>query len=170
MKILIGIAGPKRSGKDTLAAGLCQALGLQQFSYADPIRNAVCEILGITRAELELCKETPIDWLNGVTPRHMMQTLGTEWGREHIHPFLWGLSMFRRMPDIGGVTSDVRFDNEAKALLDQGGIIIRLSRPGLVLDDAHPSEVPISDELVTVDLVNDSTPERLIQKAIACLR
>lgn len=169
MKYLIGIAGPKRSGKDTLTLGLCQALGLEQFSYADPIRNAVCEILGITRAELELCKETPIDWLNGVTPRHMMQTMGTEWGREMIDPFLWGKSMFRRMPEQGGVTSDVRFDNEATEILRRGGTIFRLSRPGLALDDGHASERPIADNLVTAELCNDGTPADLLAKALAYL-
>jgi hypothetical protein len=75
--MLIGIAGPKRSGKDTLARGLCAALGLSQDSFAGPLRAFVANTLGMTLAELEDAKEAPIAWLDGITPRHLMQTVGT---------------------------------------------------------------------------------------------
>lgn len=168
MKRLIGITGYKRSGKDTLARGLCQELGLQQFSFADPLRSLVAEILGISLAQLEECKETPIDWLGGVTPRHMMQTVGTEWGRNMIHPELWILSMFARMPDTGGVTSDVRFPNEAQQILDRGGVVLRVNRPGYT-SDGHASEIAIPDHLVTAELHNIGTPAELIEDALAVM-
>lgn len=164
---LIGITGFKRSGKDTLALGLCAELGIQQFSFADPIRNAVCEILGWTRAELEVRKEELIPWL-GTTPRHMMQTMGTEWGRNQIHDQLWVLSMFQRMGTAGGVTSDVRFPNEAAAILDRGGVILRVHRPGCE-SDGHASEQVLPIEFVTHELYNEGSKADLIHQAMQVL-
>lgn len=165
---LIGIAGPKRSGKDTLAAGLHAALGLPVDSFAGPMRRFVADTLGWTLAELEARKEQPIDWLDGATARAMLQTVGTEWGRQTVHADLWVRSLFARLPH-GGIVSDVRFPNEAEAILSRGGVVIRLVRPGTGQGDAHASEKPLPAELVTVELFNDGTPQRLIESALACL-
>lgn len=166
---LIGIAGAKRSGKSTLADGLSCVLGLPEASFAGPIRRFVAEILGITLVELERIKEQPIPWLDGTTPRQMMQTVGTEWGRQTVDPDLWIKSLLARMPPQGCIVSDVRFDNEASAILDNGGIVFRLVRPGLVQDDGHASERGVSNQLVTVELVNCSTPDELVKAALSVL-
>lgn len=165
--ILVGIAGPKRSGKNTLAAGLCAATGLKEVSFAGPLRTFVADILGITLDELEQRKEQPVDWLDGVTPRAMMQTVGTEWGRSTVHRDLWLRSLFARLPSGGGVISDVRFPNEAQAILDRGGVVLRLSREGTGTGDAHASEVPLPDSLVSHEIKNDGTPEDLVREALA---
>jgi hypothetical protein len=51
-----------------------------------------------------------------VTPRFMMQTLGTEWGRKIIHPEIWLLAWKRSVEELGAygnvVVDDVRFPNE----------------------------------------------------------
>lgn len=167
--MLIGITGYKRSGKTTLANLLSNELGLQVFSYADPIRKAVADILGITLEQLEECKEDPVDWLGGVTPRLMMQTMGTEWGRQMIDPFMWGKSMFRRMPNLQGITADVRFNDEAQALLDRGGIILRVIRPGLATSDTHSSEKQIDQSLINADIYNHGTPEDMLATALRLL-
>jgi len=166
--VLVGIAGPKRSGKDTLAAGLHAALGWPVDSFAGPMRRFVADALGMTLAELEERKETPIDWLDGVTPRHMLQTVGTEWGRDTIHGELWVRSLLARMGERG-IVSDVRFPNEARAIIDAGGVVIRLSRPGTGTGDAHISETPLPSGLVTYELRNSGTPEELVSRAMVCL-
>lgn len=167
--MIIGIAGKKRAGKDTLAAGLSSALGMPRDSFAAPIRAFVGQITGMRPDELEASKEQPLEWLDGVTPRQMMQTVGTEWGRQSVHAELWVRSLFARAPRGGVIVSDVRFPNEADAILARGGIVFRVNRPGQGAGDEHLSEVPLPDCLVTVELFNDSTPERLIEQALACL-
>lgn len=167
--MLIGLAGPKRSGKSTLAAGLCESLGLAEDSWAGPIRRFVADTLGWTMDELEARKEAPIHWLGGVTARQMMQTVGTEWGRRMVHGDLWLRSLFMRIPAEGAVISDCRFPNEAQAILDRGGMVIQLSRPGTGEGDAHASELPLPPELVSVRLVNDGTPAQLIERALAAI-
>jgi len=164
--VLIGIAGPKRSGKDTLAHGLHLATGLPVDSFAGPMRRFVADTLGMTLAELEERKEDPIEWLGGVTPRTMLQTVGTEWGRATVHADLWVRSLFARLSQ-GGIVSDVRFPNEAEAILKQGGVVIRLHRAGTGEGDTHVSEKPLSAGLVSYEVRNDGTPEELTAKALA---
>lgn len=164
--MIVGIAGPKRSGKDTLAS----ALNVEVHSFAAPIRQFVAGLLGWTLDELEDRKETPVQWLDGVTPRQMMQSLGTEWGRQMVHPELWLRSLAARLPEDGAVVCDVRFDNEAEAIRKLGGKVIRLSRPGAGQGDDHASERPISDHLVDFEIANDGTVAQLLEKALAVLR
>lgn len=167
--MLIGIAGPKRSGKDTLAHGLSKALGLPVDSFAAPLRQFVANLLNCSLATLDECKEHPIKWLDGKTPRQLMQTVGTEWGRDMVHPELWLRSLLHRGQYKGAVISDVRFPNEAKAILERGGIVIRLHREGTGSGDAHVSEKPLPVELVSIELDNDDTIEQLIAKALQAL-
>lgn len=166
---LIGIAGHKRTGKSTLAQGLSFALGLPEESFAAPLREFVARITGMTAPELDFNKEVGLDWLDGITPRQMMQTVGTEWGRQMVHPDLWLRSLFARIPPQGAIISDVRFPNEAEAILDRGGIVFRVNRSNLVTFDGHASENPLPPELVTVDLWNTGTPRDLIEAAMNCL-
>lgn len=167
--MLIGIAGPKRSGKDTLARALSKTLGLPVDSFAAPLRKFVAELLNCSVATLESCKEHPIKWLDGATPRGMMQTVGTEWGRDMVHPDLWVQSLLRRLPARGGIISDVRFENEAREIRLGGGIVIELSRAGTGSGDAHISERPLPRSLVSATLANDGTPDELLAKALAAM-
>lgn len=166
--MLIGLAGKKRSGKDTVARMLKEH-GFVQSSFAAPIRSFVASLLGATLDELEIEKEDPIALLDGVTPRHMMQTLGTEWGRELIHPELWLRSWrmrYQRYLYIGVdvVVSDVRFDNEARIIEQLGGVVVQIVRPGLPDADSHISETPLPENLIHGYLYNDSDMETLQQR------
>jgi hypothetical protein len=68
------------------------------------------------------------------------------------------------------VISDVRFPNEAEAITNAGGAVIRISRPGAGEGDSHASETPLPNYLVTFELANDSTPEALVERALGLLR
>lgn len=166
---LIGIAGPKRAGKDTLAFGLAAVLDMPRDSFAAPLRRFVAELLGWSLDELEARKEDPIPWLDGITPRHMMQTVGTEWGRDMIHGELWVRSLLHRMAG-GGVISDVRFENEAKAILESGGVVIQIDRPGAGQGDAHVSEKPLDSQYISIRITNNGTRGDLLDKALEALK
>lgn len=163
----IGIAGAKRAGKDTLARGLAEALApIPVDSFAAPIRRFVADLLGWSLEELEERKEDVV--MHGVTPRRMMQTLGTEWGRA-LHSELWTLTAQQRNP-TGCIYSDVRFVNEVCTVWGEHGPVIRVSRPGFEPGrDTHASEVPLPDSLVDIELVNDGTPDQLVQRALRAL-
>ena len=43
------------------------------------------------------------------------------------------------------IITDCRFPNEAEAIKDRGGIIIRVDRPGVEPVNAHPSETALDN-------------------------
>jgi hypothetical protein len=171
--MIIGIAGPKRSGKTTLANALCETYRIAHLSFAAPIRDFIASLVGCSLAELERVKEKPVAWLDGITPRQMMQTLGTEWGRRMVHSELWVRRvMYQATHGGGAVISDVRFPNEAEAIRGRGGVVIRLHRAGYgdAANDSHESEAPLANNLVDFEIVNDGTPERMAVRAALCVQ
>lgn len=78
------------------------------------------------------------EFLVRLTPRKMMQLVGTEGGRDVIHPDVWVNATFADyVKDEDGelpswVISDVRFQNEKNKVIDVGGAVIRLIRTKLL--------------------------------------
>jgi len=65
-----------------------------------------------------------------MTPRLMLQLLGTEAGRQVIHQNIWVNALFSDYnKTYNWVITDVRFTNEADVILEKGGIVIRINRP-----------------------------------------
>lgn len=159
---LVGVTGLKGTGKDTVASHLCDIYGFRRFAYADILRDALVRMFGVspdlfTEAAL---KEVATPELFGQTPRYLMQTLGTEWGRDIVSPTLWIDLMFRQVEQSGSqlvVVSDVRFDHEAEAIRSRGGKIWRVIRPDspYFSGDVHRSEAGISDHLVDTTINNN---------------
>lgn len=157
---LVAFAGRKGSGKSTASAFLRPLH--RRIDLADPLKAMLREV-GLTEEQLNgREKEAPIGWLDGITPRRMMQALGTEYGRDLIHPELWVRIWSRRVLTVvaaGGhvATSDVRFPNEAEAVDALGGRVLWIERPGLEADAAHPSERSIGPEDCAAVVINDGT-------------
>jgi hypothetical protein len=64
-----------------------------------------------------------------LTPRLLLQLLGTECGRQILHPNIWvNATMADYTEHSNWIISDVRFPNEVKAIKDRGGISIRVNR------------------------------------------
>jgi hypothetical protein len=129
--LILGLLGRAGAGKDTIAGYLYQAHGFEvPIAFADPLYAALSAMLGIPAEELadRDRKEQPIDWL-GRSPRMLLQSLGTEWGRYMVHTDLWVMLMDRRVSEAqrAGATklviTDVRFDNEARWILERGGLL-----------------------------------------------
>lgn len=176
--LIIGIAGQKRAGKDSVAAALSYGAEREhgegfvawRESFAKPIRSFVASLLGVSLVELEDLKESPVEIFDGKTPRQMMQTLGTEWGRKMVHENIWLLAAKIRIqqavdngaaPDLVLFT-DVRFDNEAQMIRDMSGVVLYIKRPATDKAEAeHASEAGISAALVDVWHANVGTLEDL---------
>jgi len=90
--------------------------------------------------------------------RQMMQLLGTEWGRDLIHPDLWVIAaraQIERFGDADIVFDDVRFENEAAMIRELGGLIIHVDRLGADDTDRHRSEDGIHDHIADRFIDND---------------
>lgn len=162
--MIIGLTGYAGSGKSTAAKHLVEKHGFTQVKFAGPLKQMMrCLGLGDREIEGDL-KEVPHPVLNYKTPRYAMQTLGTEWGRELIGQNLWvnvGVESTHQALGEGSqvVIDDCRFPNEAAAIKELGGVIIKINRPGVEPVNAHASE---SQELpVDWEVYNVGTPEAL---------
>ncbi len=159
MNKLIGLAGPAQSGKSTVATYLKNQHKFHEDSFAAPIREFVAHILSLSLKGLEFYKEKQIPSFT-YTPREMMQTVGTEWGRQMIQDDLWLVSLLRRIENHKAqdiVISDVRFDNEAVVLRNLGGEIWYIARPDSSISSNHVSEAGINICTEDISINNDET-------------
>lgn len=168
---LIGLVGFARSGKSTATAALIERHNFIRVRFAQPLKDML-RAIGLSEAQIDgNLKTEPSVLLSGQTPRHAMQTLGTEWGRDCIHQDFW-INLWRRQArdilDEGGsvVIDDCRFENEAKAIIEFGGEVWRIIRPGLKIDATHSSESEQTKIDTKVILHNDGSIEDLA-KAIS---
>lgn len=130
-RLIIGLNGAADSGKSTIASYLAHAHGFTRIRFAGRLK-AMMRALGCTDAEIEgNRKELPCALLGGRTPRHAMQTLGTEWGRNLIAPDLWTSAWRAEVERTAGpiVVDDLRFPNERAVTAALGGKIIQVLRP-----------------------------------------
>lgn len=155
MATIIGLTGAAGCGKNTVADILFKH-GFTNFGFADPVYRAVASVLGVTPDSLRdrAAKEKPIDWL-GKSPRELLQTLGTEWGRSTIRDDIWIQIAMRQVENLKGqggvILTDVRFENEAAAIKAAGGTIWKVVRDTacLAADAAkHSSEAGVPDHLI----------------------
>jgi len=149
---LIGLAGRAGSGKNTVAKMIqraCPSRGGRTrtltLAFADPIKAMLSTgLAGLANAELTLDnKERPIPAL-GKSPRELLQTLGTEWGRGMVHPDLWVKIAMERVDHYRFhnpiIITDVRYQNEAAAIRQRGGQIWHINRPDARAVNPHSSE------------------------------
>ena len=87
-----------------------------------------------------------------MTVRDFLQKLGTDAIRDGLHTNAWVNALMADYKKIdynddeqpeypNWIITDTRFPNEAQAIKDAGGIVIRVDRPGVKPINDHPSEV-----------------------------
>mgnify|MGYP006273994503 CR=1 FL=1 len=172
---IIGLAGRKRSGKDTVGKYICDTYGFMPESFARPLKESIRIIYGWTsdHTDGELKEVTCPYWK--VTPRTVMQQPGTEIGRQ-LDRDIWRKSMERRLMTVmqhddesripvGVIITDVRFPNEADGIRELGGEIWRITRPTLgPQTDLHPSETSLDRYRFDREVENDGSMEDLYAK------
>ena len=167
---LIGLYSPVPGcGKTSVADLLIEH---QRVAFAAPLKCTVSNMLnelGLPGFNYVYADKEAIIPELGVSGRHMMQTLGTEWGRACIHPDFWVMiaraETQRIMADDRSVViDDVRFPNEAAMIRDLGGELWRIDRPGVSYDGSHESEGGLEDITPDRVLINDGTITQLLEK------
>lgn len=142
--VVIGLIGYKHAGKDTLADYLVAEYGFKKYAFADPVKK-ICKIMfHLDQEQLDDPKRKEVvDERWGMTPRQMMQKVGTDMVRCMLGNDFWVENMDKRVgqedhPKI--VVSDVRFQNEAGWVKQKNGILIRIVDRQADHHDTHPSE------------------------------
>lgn len=170
--MIIGIAGKAQAGKDTTAmmlqtlitnpnitwdmynSDIYYAWGHFIVHYADLLKEVSQEMLNMPfdNFNSQEVKQQYLDWL-GMTVREFLQKLGTA-VRKEIDPDFWVKALFNTYHDGNIIIADVRFPNEAEAIKERGGILIRIERPGAGAGN-HISETAL-DNYTGWDIVIDN--------------
>jgi hypothetical protein len=173
---IVGLVGPKRSGKSTAAHALVRERGFVSIGFADALKDlalrinpTVCVIgLGEQVMVRDLAQVVARDGWEGAKERaavrRFLQELGT--GVRGIDPGLWVREWSRRTADAGAqglnvVVPDVRFANEAKMIRGYNGLLIRVTRPGLDTSDTHVSETEQLGIECDREIINNSSEAML---------
>lgn len=163
--MIIGLSGLAGSGKSTVAKYLANDRDCYTLALADPMKEFCQKIFEFSDEQLwgpsEYRNAVDLrykrDRIHYLTPRHALQTLGTEWGRA-CYEDVWVDYGIRRAKNVlwnypdhypAVVIEDIRFQNELAAVRRAGGEVWRIVRPGtegLVGEAAqHASENDIQE-------------------------
>lgn len=161
-KLIIGIAGYAGSGKSTVADWLVKEHNFERIKFADGLKDML-RALGLSESWIEgELKEEPCPLLLGRSPRHAMQTLGTEWGRacigEDFWVNYWTMRVRGRLATsrcFGVVVDDVRYPNELEAVQNLSGVAWWVSRPGVRPSSYHSSEHSLAELLDRFEVINN---------------
>lgn len=129
-----------------------------------------------------------------LTPRLLLQRLGTDCGRDIIHPNIWVNALFadyikglvivpdrdpnsrfdgsveNEGPYPNWIITDVRFPNELKAIEDRGGLTIRVNTNRAGKLSNHESETALDGAKFDYVIDNSGTIEELIEKVKTILK
>jgi|APLak6261659701_1056019.scaffolds.fasta_scaffold00028_10 hypothetical protein len=171
--MIVGLAGKKGSGKSSLAKMLIDKNKYYRYSFADPIKKMVRSMLDdydIDFDSIEIDKDSFIEPCRN-SYRHILQTLGTEWGRKLLCHDIWIKLMSKRLDydHENIVIDDVRFQNEAEMIRDRGGLIIYISREYSYSIDRHESEINFIPSKNDAKIENNGNLENLYERAFSAI-
>ena len=148
--MIIGLVGYIGAGKGTVRDILVRNHGYHGFAFADALKDAVATIFTWPRGLLEgdsnasrSFRERVDPWWSHklgyeITPRLILQKMGTEACRHGIADNIWIAALEKRIQGYDDVViSDVRFPNEIDFIRSAGGVIVRVKRG----DDPTPEQL-----------------------------
>ena len=164
---IIGLAGKKQSGKDTvyqIASELLES-PVGRIAFADPLKQEVSEATGY---RVDFIEEHKQEF------RSLLQVWGTDFRRHFCGTDYWIEKMDNALEKAKGnyknlFVTDVRFPNEADFIRSKGGKLIRVERRYMsyanvqdAVTDPHPTENQM-DDYSDFDYVlnNDGTEQEL---------
>lgn len=189
-KKIIALAGAAGVGKSTVA----NIMSVRPVAFAQPLNDMLASCLRDLRI---LDPDDPAKYVSpntalfgpseyresvvmelGVTVRHMLQTLRTDWGRDMIHPEIWvrtGMNRAMSVTENGRhcVITDTQFLNEFRAVKEAGGEVWLIRRPGREpLDHASEQDLKTAEfaEMVDVTIENAGSLDRLATLVSAVCR
>jgi hypothetical protein len=172
--MLIALSGYAGAGKDSFADVLVEDHGFKRYAWADTLRLAA-EALNPIVGWDEDAGSGPIRYKDALDTvgyvrakelypefREVLQKLGTEVGRNLIDENVWVDATLARVERECGegediVFTDTRFPNEADAVRQMGGHVVRVQRIGVEAVNDHPSETSLDDYDFDAVIFNSGT-------------
>lgn len=173
--MIIGVAGYKGSGKDTVGKVLTNSFNFKQMSFAQPIKDLVHDTFGIDKNILQgnggerIFRELEMpEWFN-LTPRQLLQKIGMAF-RNEINEDVWIKILenkYKKQKD-NVIITDVRFPNEVK-MIEKYGFVMAVKRPGYNGDE-HESEHALDNHVFKYVFDNNGSEELLYSKVYNFLK
>lgn len=172
---IIALVGSKRSGKDTVAS-ILQQYGYENWKFASRLKSVCKELFGLSTDELETDLKDQVCEKWGVTPRHLMQIVGTEIVQHTLPKYVpsvskefWVKVMCDNLDKYQNkqiVISDMRFIHEAEYIRKKypNVLYIKLIRPETAIDGGHISEKEWQKINTDIEIINGGTLFELKQK------
>lgn len=168
----------KELGEEWYRYGLIREDSAKPILFPSNLENIECQ--------LKLFKGSTL-YMDKLTPRKLLQLLGTECGRNIIHPDIWVNALFSDYKTYAEtknytnstpkdndypnwIITDTRFPNELEAIKKRNGIIIRINRGliertgKMIQESEHISETALNNAEFDYVIENDSTIEELLNK------
>jgi len=140
--MIIAICGLAGAGKDTLASVLVEKHGFIKLSFGGILKDMASMVFSWDRDMLEgvtsesrVWREQVDPWwsqrlqIPHLTPRWVLQHMGTDLWRNHFHNDIWVACLERKLqqhPHV--VVTDCRFPNEVQMLKDHGATLVHIHR------------------------------------------
>jgi hypothetical protein len=183
-KVLIGIHGKPRAGKDTLANFLVDKYNLLRYGPSMPVKAATAAMFNVPLEYLsdDNMKEQ-IDSFWKMSYREMMQKIGKECSRDIFGEDFWLrhvdkvwarvkddllTDVHRRQISYNGmILADVRYANEITWVKQRGGLVIFVTREDrkYVANAQHVAEQGLPLDLADVVIPNNDTIVELHERA-----
>jgi hypothetical protein len=150
--MIISLGHKRNRGKGLLANFLVKEYGFIEVAFADPIKDISMSAFDWHNKEFNEGKEI-VDSRWGISPRAAFQRVGTMFRKEFGADF-WIKSLLSHIdnltkanPRYRYVISDMRFTNEAEALLGRGAFLVKVERdvPYIHSIDSHQSEIDLDN-------------------------
>lgn len=185
MRSIIALCGLKRSGKDVVAKYIEERYGYTHVKIAQPLKDLVRTAFRFTEDDLETDAKDQIHPRWGVSPRVIMNYIGTQvfqYDMADVVPMLkdrcfWidhVLDTYKNEPSI--VISDLRFHHEVKRIrefaqtMECDFTVVRVKRDG-TCTGSLASEMESEQLQANITLQNDGTLEDMynqINKKMFC--
>ena len=144
--MILAISGPQGGGKDTIGEGLAEIFEADVDRFARNLYAMCATVDPVFHPKMAHADKD--DWVLGRpelgTRRAFLEKLGTEFGRDMIHPNLWTLLTLERGTLLPRILVDCRFDSEAEAVREIGGLVIHLRPDWTSFGRRHASDFPIA--------------------------
>jgi len=172
-KMLIGIHGKPRAGKDTLAKYLREKYKLFQFGPSVAVKATAAAMFNVPlNCFYDDNLKEQIDPFWQISYREMAQKVGKESSRDIFGEDIWMRHVAKMRAELpadcnGLIFADIRYQNEAVWVRNNGGLVVFVTRENrsYVANETHAAEQGLPTEFADVIIPNNDTFEELFKRA-----